>query len=91
MINQEEFKIISHSLGVNTDVYSGVKELPKEYFRNHFQADKEHDCWQDLIHLEETGLMSKRKQFSQTVFHVTKEGQSQFELFFSIFVRENNQ
>lgn len=83
MLKDREFEIIGHSLGVN--VYHAKlskrksdKKLPKEFYRNHFQADKGHHDFDMLIEMCENGLMFKRIQFDQQVFHVSDAGKMLF-------------
>lgn len=84
IIDANELDILGHSLGIN--IYNAIqsklkkdKKLPKEYYRNYFQADKGHHCWETLLGLVESGLMTKREQFGQCVFHVTDLGIQEFE------------
>lgn len=81
-MTEKEFRIIGHSLGVKIDKYNGDKKLPKEYYRNYYQAGEGHDNWGDLQHLVKSGLMTQRKQFEMPVFHVTDEGKERFRLKF---------
>jgi hypothetical protein len=82
-MTDKEFDIIGHSLGVN--VYHARKskkkkdkKLPIEYYRNYYQAGEGHHSWNELLHLHEIGLMSRRELFGQTVFHVTEEGKEKY-------------
>ena len=81
-MTDKEFRIIGHSLGVKIDKYTGDKNLPKEYYRNYYQAGKDSDNWSDLLKLVKTRLMSQREQFDMPVFHVTDEGKERFRLKF---------
>jgi hypothetical protein len=88
-MNQKQLELIGHSLGIN--VYHAQKskkksdkKLPKEYYRNYFQADKGHSSFSDLQHLVSIGLMTNREQFGQMVFHVTDEGKEMFKNAFNL-------
>ena len=82
-MTEKEFNIIGHSLGIN--VYHARnskkkkdKKLPKEYYRNYYQAGEGHHSWNGLLHMVQVGVMSRRLQFEQPVFHVTDEGKERF-------------
>ena len=84
-MTEKEFDIIGHSLGIN--VYHARnsnkkkdKKLPKEYYRNYYQAEEGHTNWNELLQMTKVGVMSRREQFGQPVFHVTDEGKERFRL-----------
>ncbi len=80
-MNIQEYQIIAHSLGVKVDKHNYDKTLPKEYYRNQFQVG----CGENFEiceKLTKEGIMTKRKVFNQSVFHVTEKG---IELFNKMF------
>ena len=83
-ISDKEFNIIGHSLGVQLDKYIKDVVLPKEYYRNYFQAGKGHDDFNVLLELVGLGLMRQREQFGMPVFHVTDKGKKVFEIKFKL-------
>ena len=76
-MNKEEYNIISHSLGIN-EFFEG--KLPEEFYRNHFVAGENHTSYNNLEGLLSRGLLSKRKQFDQTVYNVTEKGIKEFKI-----------
>ena len=93
-MSNKEFDIIGHSLGINVH-YAKVskkkkdKKLPKEYWRNHFQASEGHDDWTTLLELEKSKLLTKRIQFGEPVFHVTEKGKEMFKIKFNEVINKN--
>ena len=82
-MTQKQFELIGHSLGVN--VYHAKKskkksdkKLPKEFYRNYFQASKGHSDYEELKSLVSIGFMTNREQFEQEVFHVSDDGKKKF-------------
>ena len=75
-----QIKIISHALGVPIyqimlyDFTKKSRTLPNEFLRNYYTRPID---WR-LEGMLDRGLVKKRTQFGQTVFHVTKKGISLF-------------
>jgi len=82
-MNDRELEIIGHSLGIN--VYGAKKsklkkdkKLPKDFYRNHFQASEGHTDWEVLLSLVEKEFMTQSTAFGMPYFYVTEKGKMIF-------------
>jgi hypothetical protein len=60
--------LLSHAL---TGLPFGTK---KKCYRNHYQADEGHHSWNDLLCLQNLGMLSYEKIHGKGCFFVTKGG-----------------
>lgn len=67
-VSMSQIDDMKHAVGYKP---SKVKDGRYYAFRNFFAIDKEQPGWEDLV---VRGLATKRKQFNETVYHVSEEG-----------------
>lgn len=67
-VSMSQINDLKHAVGYRAD---RVKDGKFHAFRNFFAANKEQAEWEELVI---RGLATKRKQFSETVYHVSTEG-----------------
>lgn len=67
-VSMSQIDDMKHAVGYRAD---RVKDGKYYAFRNFFAVNKEQPEWEDLVI---RGLATKRKQFNETVYHVTGEG-----------------
>lgn len=79
-MNKEQFKIVGHTIGINTyhaELSSRKKDkyLPDEFYRNYFCAGNEkHHDFKILEELEQLGIMQRWEQMNNIYFCVTDLG-----------------
>ena len=91
-LTDAEFKLIGHSLGVNTyhaKVSKKKKDkiLPKEFYRNYFCASVNHSDFPILSDLQLKGLMESWTKFDNLYFGVTEKGIQAFKNVFDKYVK----
>jgi len=80
---EEQFKVVGHSLGINTyhaklSERKKDKKLPEEFYRNYYCAGEPHGNYPILESLVEKGYMEKWVRLGNQYYSVTEEGVSEF-------------